>query len=173
MKKNLFSITASVVAIVASGTLLIMPGVVVAATTQTASILVSLTITPTCSITAGPIAFGNVSDLTAASTAKSTIALTCSNLLPYAVSLDAGNTTSSTVDSRLLVGTDNATTLAFQLYSDSGLTTIWGDTSGSDTSAGVGTGKSQSLIVYGQVAANANPPKPDTYKSIVTATVTY
>ena len=65
--------------------------------------------------------------------------------------------------------TGNTTTVGFQLW-DAGRTTIWGNTQGTNTVAGTGTGAAQALTVYGQVPAQATP-KPDTYQTTVTATV--
>ena len=95
-------------------------------------------------------------------------------LRPHAVvGLDAGTVTGSTVASRLMAGTatgNTTTTVDFQLYQDAGRTTIWGNTQGTNTVAGTGTGAAQSITVYGQVPAQATP-KPDTYQTTVTATV--
>jgi spore coat protein U-like protein len=61
--------------------------------------------------------------------------------------------------------------LSYQLYSDSGLTTVWGNTSG--TGVGVtGTGAAVSTTVYGSVAAGQNVPT-GSYADTVAATVTF
>ena len=65
---------------------------------------------------------------------------------------------------------NTTTTLGFQLYQDTGRSVIWGNTQGTNTVGGTGTGSAQPITVYGQVPAQATP-KPDTYQSTVTATV--
>ena len=101
------------------------------------------------------------------------VQLACSNTTPYNVGLDAGGVSGSTVAARLMAGTtagNTSTTVGFQLYQDAGHSTIWGNTQGTDTVAGTGSGSAQSINVYGQVPAQATP-KPDTYQTTVTATV--
>jgi spore coat protein U-like protein len=58
------------------------------------------------------------------------------------------------------------------LYRDSARSLTWGQTVGTDTAAGTGTGAAQTLTVYGRVAPQ-NTPAAGTYTSTVTATVTF
>ena len=91
-------------------------------------------------------------------------------LVGWNVGLNAGTGTGSTVAARVLSGTGaNTGTVAFNLYQTAGATN-WGNTQGTDTLSGTGTGNSQTLTVYGVVPAQATP-QPDTYKSTITATV--
>ncbi|WP_423371849.1 Csu type fimbrial protein [Burkholderia sp. LMG 32019] len=141
--------------------------------TATSTFNVTLTVQPNCAITANPLAFGTNGVLSAAITQQTTLSVTCTNTTPYNVGLDAGQVTGSTVASRLMAGTatgNTTTTVGFQLYQDAGRTTVWGNTQGTDTVAGTGTGSAQSFTVYGQVPAQTTP-KPDTYQTTVTATV--
>ncbi|MCA8493247.1 spore coat U domain-containing protein [Burkholderia arboris] len=141
--------------------------------TATATFNVTLTLQPNCMITANPLAFGTNGVLSAAINQQTTVSVTCTNTTPYNVGLDAGTVTGSTVASRLMAGTatgNTTTTVGFQLYQDAGRTTVWGNTQGTDTVAGTGTGSAQALTVYGQVPTQATP-KPDTYQTTVTATV--
>jgi len=141
--------------------------------TATATFTVTLTIQANCTIAANPLAFGSTGVLASALNQQTTLSVTCSNTTPYNVGLDAGTVSGSTVASRLLAGTatgNTGTTVGFQLYQDAGHTTIWGNTQGTNTVGGTGTGSAQSITLYGQVAAQTTP-KPDTYQSTVTATV--
>ena len=63
-------------------------------------------------------------------------------------------------------------TLAYSLFSNSAMTTNWGNTVGTDTSAGTGTGAAQTLTVYGKIPAGT-APAADGYSDTITATVTY
>jgi spore coat protein U-like protein len=141
--------------------------------TAVATFLVSLTLQANCSIAANPLNFGTNGVLATAINQQTTVSVTCTNTTPYNVGLDAGSVTGSSVTARLLAGTatgNTTTTLGFQLYQDTGRSVIWGNTQGTNTVGGTGTGSAQPITVYGQVPAQATP-KPDTYQSTVTATV--
>ncbi|HHT8994857.1 TPA: spore coat U domain-containing protein [Burkholderia cenocepacia] len=141
--------------------------------TATATFTVTLTLQPNCTIAANPLNFGTNGVLATAINQQTTLNVTCTNTTPYNVGLDAGTVTGSSVASRLMAGTstgNTTTTVGFQLYQDAGRTTIWGNTQGTNTVAGTGTGTAQPITVYGQVPAQATP-KPDTYQTTVTATV--
>lgn len=147
-----------------------------ATSTTTATFTVSIQLVSTCTIGANNLSFGTgVGLLTSAINDNTTLSVTCSNSVPYNVGLDAGTVTSSTVASRLMAGTasgNTSSTIGFQLYSNTGESTVWGNTVGTNTVTGTGTGSSQSYTVYGQVPAQSTPT-PDTYQTTVTATVTY
>ncbi|MFC5743893.1 spore coat U domain-containing protein [Dyella tabacisoli] len=141
--------------------------------TATATFLVSLTLQANCGITANPLNFGTTGVLTAAVNQSSTLSITCSNTTPYNIGLDAGTVAGSTVAARLMAGTtagNTGTTVAFELYQDSGHLTLFGNTQGTNTEAGTGNGSAQTVTVYGQVPTQTTP-KPDTYDTTVTATV--
>lgn len=146
-----------------------------ASSTTTTTFQVQITLVASCAISASNLNFGSgIGLLTSAVNGSTTLSVTCSNSTPYTVGLDAGTVSGSTVTTRLMAGTtagNTSTTMQFQLYSDSGRTTTWGNASGSWIS-GTGSGSAQSLTVYGQVPAQSTP-KPDTYQTTITATVTY
>jgi spore coat protein U-like protein len=142
--------------------------------TSTATFNVTLTLQANCGITANPLNFGTAGVLSTAINQQSTLSVTCTNTTPYNVGLDAGTVTGSSITSRLMAGTatgNTGTTVAFQLYQDAGHTTVWGNTQGTNTVAGTGTGAAQTINVYGQVAPQATTPRPDTYQTTITATV--
>src|ERR1700743_3643624 len=141
--------------------------------TATATFTVTLTLQANCSISANPLNFGSNGVLGTAINQQTTVAVTCTNTTPYNVGLDAGAVPGSTVTNRLMAGTatgNTSTTVGFQLYQDAGHTTAWGNTQGTNTVSGTGTGSAQSIVVYGQVPAQTTP-KPDTYQTTITATV--
>lgn len=141
--------------------------------TATTTFTVTLILSANCSISANPLNFGTNGVLATAINQQTTVAVTCTNTTPYNVGLDAGTVTSSTVTNRLMAGTttgNTATTVGFQLYQDAGHTTAWGNTQGTNTVSGTGSGSAQSIVVYGQVPAQTTP-KPDTYQTSITATV--
>jgi spore coat protein U-like protein len=141
-----------------------------ASTTKTTTFQVSLIISNDCAISATALSFGTTGVLSASLNQSTTLTVTCSNTTPYSVGLDAGSVAGSTVATRLM-GNSGAT-VQFQLYSDSAHTTVWGNTIGTNTVGGTGTGNAQSVTVYGEVPAQATPAA-NTYTSTVTASVTF
>jgi spore coat protein U-like protein len=144
--------------------------------TATTTFNVTITLVSSCAISANNLNFGSsVGLLTSAVTGSTTLSVTCSNTTPYNVGLDPGTVSGSTVAARLMAGTatgNTSTTMSFELYTTSGLTSVWGNTVGTNTVSGTGTGAAQTLTVYGQVPAQTSP-KPDTYQTTITATVSY
>jgi spore coat protein U-like protein len=67
------------------------------------------------------------------------------------------------------VGTE---VINYSLYSDSGRTTNWGNTVGTDTVAATGNGSAQAYTVYGRIPPQTTPA-PGTYTDTITVTVTY
>jgi len=147
-----------------------------ASTTKTATFLVSLSVLSDCSISANPLSFGSAGSAlaTTAITGQNTsLSVTCTTGTGYSVSLDKGTVTGSLVTARLLGGTgSNTSTVQYQLYSNTGLSTIWGDSTGGTPVSGTGTGSAVSIPVYGVVPAQPIPVV-DTYTSTETATITF
>jgi spore coat protein U-like protein len=152
-----------------------IPGLADAATydngTRAASFDVTMRIVANCAIAANGIDFGQTQGVLAtAVSASSNISVTCSNTTPYNIGLNAGTGTGSSGTTRFLSGTGaNAATVRFNLFQSQGANP-WGNTQGTDTLAGTGTGTAQNLTVYGEIPAQATPV-PDNYKSTITATV--
>lgn len=139
------------------------------AATATTTFQVTANVTATCQIAATNLAFGSYAGVQ--TDATSTITVTCTNTTPYNVGLDAGTSTGATVTTRAMTGPGGAT-LGYALYSDGARTVNWGNTVGTDTVAGTGTGSAQTLTVYGRIPAGSLPA-PGAYTDTITATVTY
>jgi len=122
-----------------------------------------------CAISATSLAFGTYSGSLVNST--STITATCTLLTTYNVGLNAGTATGATVTNRSMTASGGAL-LHYSLFSNSGRTTNWGNTVGTNTVAGIGTGLAQSLTVYGQIPAGQSLT-PGSYTDTITATLTY
>ncbi len=141
------------------------------ATTTTSTFTVQITLAATCVINStSTLDFGSQGVLTANVDQTSTIQVQCSNTTPYNIGLDAGIGTGATVAVRKM--TSGGATVNYSLYSDTGRTTVWGNTIGTNTVAATGTGAAQSYTVYGRVPAQTTPA-PGTYTDTVTVTVTY
>ncbi len=142
-----------------------------ATTTTTASMGVTASVQSSCGVTALPLVFGIYSTTqSTATTASTTVAVTCTNGTPYTVGLDAGAGTGATVASRKLTWGSN--TLNYALYQDSGYATVWGNTIGTNTETGTGTGLSQTINVYGSIPA-LQAVVAGAYTDTITVSLTY
>lgn len=141
------------------------------AATATGTLNLSITISATCSVvSATAINFGTMSAIAANVDQTSTLTVNCSSTTPYNVGLGVGGGTGATVAVRKM--TSGANTVNYTLYRDAARTLVWGQTIGTDTTTGTGTGANQTLTIYGRVPAQTVPP-PGTYSDTVTVTVTY
>jgi spore coat protein U-like protein len=138
-------------------------------TTVTSPISINTTVAVACNIAANPLNFGAYSGLL--TNATSTIFVTCTNSTAYNVGLDTGTATGATVTNRSMTGPGGAL-LGYTLFRDSAHTSNWGNTVGTDTISGTGTGTAQSLTVYGQIPAGQYVT-PGSYADTIIATVTY
>ncbi len=135
------------------------------AATATTSFTVTTTVPATCSVTATNLSFPDY--LGAAVDGESAITVKCTNTTAYTVGLDDGANPSGT-QRRM---TSGGNTLNYELYSNSGRTTRWGNASGSWV-AGTGNGTNQTLPVYGQIPAGQNL-YIGSYLDTINVTVTY
>jgi spore coat protein U-like protein len=145
------------------------------ATTTTSTFSVSIQLVATCTInSAAALNFGSsVGILSANIDQTSLINITCTSGTPFNIGLDAGTATGATVTTRKM--TNGSNTISYALYSDSGRTTNWGNTVGTDTvsvSSGASNGTATNYTVYGRVPAQTTPPA-GTYTDTITVTVTY
>jgi spore coat protein U-like protein len=138
---------------------------------RTSNFDVTMKIIADCTIAANALDFGQTQGVLAATVSVSTtMSVTCTNTTPYNLGLNAGSGTGSTTAVRYMSGTGgNTATVRFNLYQSAGATN-WGNTQGTDTKAGTGSGVAQTITVYGEVPAQLTP-QPDTYRSTITATV--
>jgi len=135
----------------------------------TTSFSVTVVIQATCTIAANPLNFGNYAS--ALINASTTISVTCTKSANYNLGLSAGLSTGATVTTRKMTG-PSSSLLNYKLFSNSGRTTNWGNTVGTDTVAGTGSGVAQTLTVYGQIPAQQFV-RPGSYTDTIVATLTY
>lgn len=134
---------------------------------------VAATVTNNCNIAASNVTFPAAGLLSSAIAANGTLTVQCTMSDSYSIALNGGTSTGGTVANRQMALSGGSALVAYQLYSNSSLSTIWGDgTSGSSIVGGVGSGSTQSYSVYGQVPAQSTPI-PGSYTDTITATVTY
>ncbi len=134
----------------------------------TTSFTLTVVIASSCTISANALAFGAYSG--AALAASTALSVTCTKGTAYNVGLNAGTSSRATVTSRAMTGPGSAT-LSYALYSNSGRSANWGNSTGSWV-GGTGTGSAQPLTVYGQIPAGQYPT-PGSYADTITATVNY
>jgi len=141
------------------------------AATATSTFTVQMTVTSSCVInSASTLNFGSQGVLVANVDNTSILQVQCTNTTPYNIGLDAGTGSGATVAARKM--TNGANTITYSLYSDNGRTTVWGNTMGTNTVAGTGSGAAQSYTVYGRVPPQTTPAAA-TYTDTITITVTY
>jgi len=143
----------------------------VSASAQTDTFQVTASVNAACTVSANDLAFGVYDPFSATPTdGSATMDVLCTNTTAYDVGLDEGVGTGATVASRKMAS--GANLLNYSLYQESGRTTVWGDTVGTDTVSGTGTGTAQTLTVYGRIFALQNAV-PGAYSDTVTVTVTF
>jgi spore coat protein U-like protein len=157
-------------AVVAAG-LAVQPFQAAHAGSVNANMNVKIQIQNACEITTAPadLDFGTAGPLTSNVDNQTTFGVTCTDQAPYNIGLDNGQNASGGVR-RMADGNGNF--VSYALYQDNGRTTAWGDTVGTDTEAGTGSGDEQTITVYGRVAPQTTPPA-GSYQDTVVVAVTY
>jgi spore coat protein U-like protein len=150
-------------------------GVAQAGTANT-TFAVTATVQSVCAASAVPLAFPNYVPGAGTLTANTTITVKCTKNSPYTVALNIGATTGATMGQRLMASGTN--TLQYNLYTTTGLTTVFGDTTaGSATVAGTGAGVATptTVTVYGQLPDSATNQTAvvGNYTDTITVTVSY
>jgi spore coat protein U-like protein len=146
----------------------------------TATFQVTMTIQKACSVTAGNnIALGTVNAIAANTSGTSNISVACSKTTPYFIGLAPSNasTTGAGTMGSVANSATNTDKVPYQLYSNSGDSTVWGNTATS-TSIGNGvTGTGTGIAHPATIAVFAVAPSadftPDSYSDTVTVNVNF
>ena len=162
---------------VAYGALVVTLGAAPAlASTTTTTMAVTATVLSSCLVVATPLVFGNYSSSSATPTdATSTVTATCTAGTPYTVALDSGTTSGATVAARALANLALTTDqLNYNLYTNAGHSTLWGDgTSSTVTQGNNNPGVTPDIYtVYGRIPVHQNVSAL-AYTDLVTVTLTY
>jgi spore coat protein U-like protein len=160
------------IAPIAAAVLLAVAGTANAAT-KTDNMVVSATVSKNCTIDAPDLNFGSWDGDTDVAV-NSNISVKCTSGTTFAVDLSTGS--SGSYASRTLV--NGGDVLNYNLYTDTTHSTVWGNGSGgtsNGTGSGAGMTAAQTLTVYGQLLASANPQAfgAGVYNDTITATITY
>jgi spore coat protein U-like protein len=145
-------------------------GAAVAAETTT-TFGVQIAIEAACTVSADPLLdLSTVGLLNSAVDSTADLTVLCTDGVAYNIGLNAGANGGGVTLARAMVnGTDDVT---YDLFSDVGRSTHWGNTILVNTVASTGTGANQTFTVYGRVPVQDTPPA-GTYTDTVTVTVTY
>jgi len=160
--------------LIASAVMLGIVGVAGAAT-KTDTFQVTVNVPQNCLVTATDLDFGTYTPGGGDVTSTSSISVSCTAGLGYEVNLNGG--LGASVSPRTMIGTLGGS-LDYNLYTDAGLTTIWGDNTGGtghQTGTGTGLGNSVAYTVYGEIpdsGTNLNSAE-GTYADTVTVSVIY
>ena len=145
--------------------------------TATSNMPVTASVSANCTISTGATAFGAydpiVTNATAPAAGTGTVTVTCTSGAATTITLGQGASpaTGSTDTTPLRRMVSGGNYLSYHLYSNSGATSVWGNTSPSGLSH-TGTGTATNLTVYGRVPAGQNVPA-GSYSDTVVATVTF
>ncbi|MDE2384021.1 MAG: spore coat U domain-containing protein [Alphaproteobacteria bacterium] len=124
----------------------------------------------TCNLSTTAMDFGTLSGLTTAQAATSQIGITCTKGAAYVVSLSNGSNGGTGPTARKMAGAGGS--ISYGIYRDAAHAQPWGQTTGTDTVSGIGTGLAQTVTAYGFLPAQGNP-NPATYSDVVVVTVSY
>lgn len=101
------------------------------------------------------------------------LTLTCVRRTPFNVALDNGENASGSTR-RMRNASSSTALIPYELYRDAARTLRWGNTVGSDTVPGTGTGTAQQITIYGRAPATSGAlPVAGSYSDRVTVTITY
>jgi spore coat protein U-like protein len=152
-------------------------GVAQSATTP-ASFQVTANVQATCSASAATLAFGNYTPGAGALTGSTNVTVKCTKGTTFTVALNAGSTTGDAFAQRLMA--NGLATLQYNLFTTSGLATIFGDGSTGTatvggTGAGVATANAVLIPVFGSLPDSAtNQAAPvGGYTDTIAVTVSY
>ena len=138
--------------------------------------LVSATVQKTCTVSANNLSLGAVAAGGAPTSGSSTLSVACTYTTPYYIGLAPMNVASTTGAGTMKGTGTNTDSVAYQLYSNAGLSTVWGNTATSTSKgngvSGTGSGSAQTLTVYAKVTGSTDV-QPDTYSDVVQVNVNY
>jgi spore coat protein U-like protein len=152
------------------GLLSVLLNCTILATTQTTTFNVAATVPTTCSIATNNLNFGTAGTLSANTDATTTLTPTCTNGAPYNIGLDGGLSGATDPTQRKMKKA--AEFVLYGLYRNSARSLPFGNTIGTNTLAGTGTGLAQSVTAYGRIPPQATP-SPGTYNDTIVVTLTY
>ena len=150
---------------------LLTAGVAMAQSSSSATMAVSLVVTPNCTLAAGPLAFGTVGAAEAPSqAATASIDIACGPDVAFTVALDDGQNGAD--GTRRVFDPVTGQTIAYDIYADPAHTRRWGSL-GTQSVAGITapTG-AQRLTAYGLIGSETHATAGN-YGDLVTVTMNF
>jgi spore coat protein U-like protein len=156
-------------------TALVMATPVFAASPAQANLDVKADVVGNCTISTTAVSFGNYDPVSANATtalnATGKVTVTCTRGAGLSIDLGLGsNATGST--RRMTDGATTASFLTYELYSNSGRTTVWGTGTSGLTITAAPSIAPRNYTVYGTVAAGQDVPV-GSYADVVVASINY
>jgi spore coat protein U-like protein len=143
------------------------------AATATATLAVSATVSKTCLVSNGTLAFGTYSPVSASPTDNTaTFTVACTKNTAATIGLNTGSNASGSIR-RLSDGGGTPSYLSYELYQDAARSAVWGNTAGSWVANTSTSNATQTFTVYGRISALQDVPSTATYNDSVTITVTF
>jgi spore coat protein U-like protein len=133
---------------------------------------VSARVNSVCQVTASNLDFGVYSAQNASPLLGTTLLrAACTPNTSYQIGLNEGTSPGATVTQRKMAS-PTANALNYQLYSDSARSSIWGNTPGTDTVTGLGTGLPFDHTVFGTIPSAQSVPAEE-YSDTITVRIYY
>lgn len=151
------------------------------AATATATFNVTATVNKNCITSASDLAFPSYTPGGGNVDGSTTVLVRCTKNTPYTIDLNVGSAANGGTYAARQMKESGGVALQYQLYTDTGRTTVWGDTTaGTSRNSGTGTGISASqnatFTAYGRIfdsTTNQDTAVPANYTDTITVTVTY
>ena len=138
---------------------------------QTTTFDVQIVLEAACGVSADQLLdFGTAGLLSSAVDSDADITVLCTEGVVYDIGLSAGDNGGGVTTARKML--NGANDVTYDLFSDAGRSSHWGDIIDTDTVSATGTGANQTFTVYGRVPVQDTPPA-GTYTDTITVTVTY
>ncbi len=144
------------------------------AASASTSLSVSASVANNCTISTAALAFGAYDPVVANAASNldstGTVTITCTKGAASTIGLNLGSNASGSTR-RLTDGSSNY--LTYEMYQDSGRTTVWGNSGAALLTPAVAPSKTaRNFTVYGRVTSNQDVPA-GSYADTVTATVNF
>ncbi len=151
---------------------LFAPAAAIAGTAAT-TIGINANVVANCTVSTSALAFGNVDTLSGSNVdGAGGLSVTCTNGTAWTAAAGVGSGSGASFSSRRMTSGSNL--LSYNLFTDSGRTSVWGDGTGSTaTLAGTGSGSAESVTVYGRVGSGQTSAPAGAYADTVAVTVSY
>ena len=155
---------------IVAASLLALSGMQAQAATATGNLAVSVTISAVCNAISGTLNFGTPSNLGGAANidVAGSLTVTCTNTVPYQVTL--GNGANFSAGTRRMADAGVTNFVNYSIFSDAARTTAW---TGATFVAGTGSGAAQAISVFGRIPSGQTSVPVGAYTDTVQITVTY